>query len=129
MLGLAFRDNLFWIVVLVYGLGIYLILKNPMPQKLKLILSIIIWVAFLSVIGLTIYVNYYLPHGPSYPTGEIVCQNDDRGPCREKYVEDLRNLNIPDWAKFFRKSEGQLLWMGLLFAGIVISAKGKNLEE
>ena len=67
------------------------------------------------------YVNHYLPHGPSYPTGDIVCQNDDRGPCREEYKEDLRGLNIPNWAKFLRGSEGWGLVIGLLIAGGVIS--------
>lgn len=56
-------------------------------------------------------------------TGDVVCQNDDRGPCAEKFIEDTSNLNIPEWAKFFKQSEGMLLWMGLIFAGIVISTK------
>lgn len=97
-----------------------------MHKKLWFILTIIIWVAFFIVSGLTIYVNYYLPHGPSYPTGEIVCQNDDSGPCREEYKEDLSKVNIPNWAKFLRKSEGQLLWLGLLFIGIIISSMDKS---
>jgi len=66
-------------------------------------LGIIVWLILAITIGLTIYVNYSMPHGPSYPTGEIVCQNDDRGPCSEEYVEDMSNLNIPEWAKFLRK--------------------------
>lgn len=70
--------------------------------------------------ALTFYVNWYMPHGPKYPTGEIVCQNDDRGPCGEQYKEDTRNLDIPEWAKFLRTSEATLLVMGLLFAGIVV---------
>jgi len=88
-------------------------------------LSVIIWVSFFVVLVLSYYVNYYLPHGPSYPTGEIICQNDDRGPCREQYVEDMRNLNIPDWAKIFRLW-GIPLLMGLAFAGIVVSIKNKE---
>ena len=71
-----------------------------------------------------------MPHGPSYPTGDIVCLYDDRGPCGEEYKEDLRNVDIPNWAKFLRKSEGELLLLGLLLAGIVISsAKNENQQE
>ena len=84
-------------------------------------LVLIVWGLFFIISGLFYYVNHYLPHGPSYPTGDIVCQNDDRGPCREKYKEDLRELRIPTWAKFIKKPEGELVWMGLLFTGIVIS--------
>ena len=125
-LVLYLRDHdLFWIVTIVYGIGIYLIISNPISEKIRKTLSVIIWVSFFVVLVLSYYVNYYLPHGPSYPTGEIICQNDDRGPCREQYVEDMRNLNIPDWAKIFRLW-GIPLLMGLAFAGIVVSIKNKE---
>lgn len=79
-------------------------------------------------ICLIIYVNYYLPHGPRYPTGEYVCQFDDRGRCAEEYKEDMSKLNIPDWAKFLRSSWGMLLLFGLVIAGICASAKDKDRE-
>ena len=99
-----------------------LILTKSISKKIYRISLITIWISFFTVFGLGIYVNYYLPHGPSYPTGEIVCRNDDRGPCEEQYIEDMRELNIPGWAKFIRKS-GFIFLLGLLFAGIVISGK------
>ncbi|KKU88618.1 MAG: hypothetical protein UY16_C0004G0013 [Candidatus Gottesmanbacteria bacterium GW2011_GWA2_47_9] len=76
------------------------------------------------MVGILIYyVNHYLPKGPMIATGDVVCQNDGRGSCGESSVEDVRNLKIPEWAKFFKKSDGMLLFFGLLFGAIVVSAK------
>ena len=118
-----YRKELFFTIFIIYGLLIYLIASKLVNRKLRLVLAIIIWVAFSIVGGLIYYVNHYLPHGPSYSTGEYVCMNDDRGPCSLEYKEDLRNLNIPNWAKFFKEGKGMLLWFGLGFAGIVTSNK------
>lgn len=118
-----YHKELFLTILLFYGLLIKLFLSKLITGKLRKVLIMVIWTTFIGLFGLTFYVNYYLPHGASYPTGEIICQNDDRGPCGKEYKEDLRGLNIPDWAKFLRKSEGELLLFGLLFAGIVISSK------
>jgi len=115
--------ELFFSILLSYGLLIKFFLSDFLRNEPRKILSIIIWSCFAIILGLTIYVNYYLPHGPSCPTGEIVCKNDDRGPCGEEYREDLQNVDIPEWAKFLRKSEGNLILMGLCFAGIAISIK------
>jgi len=124
------HKELFFSILLAYGLAIKFFLSDSLSAKLRKIFAISIWSIFIVLVGLTVYVNYGMPHGPSYPTGDIVCQNDDRGPCREEYKEDLRNVDIPNWAKFLRKSEGELLLFGLLFAGIVVSGvKNKNQEE
>lgn len=119
-------NELFFTLFLFYGLFIKLLLSKYVEGKIKKILTIIIWTTFTIILGLTFYTNYYLPHGPSYPTGEIICQNDDRGPCDEEYREDTSKLNIPEWAKFLRSSAGWLSIIGLLFAGIVLSNKDKN---
>lgn len=124
------QKKLFFSILFAYGLMIKFFLSDFLSVKLRKFFTLVIWTSFIVLVGLTIYVNYYLPHGPSYPTGEIVCQNDDSGPCEEQFKEDLRDVDIPNWAKFFRKSEGELLLFGLLFAGIVINgAKNKNQEE
>jgi len=104
-------------------------MDKTINKKIWQVLAIIIWAAFFIVAGLIYYVNHYLPHGPSYPTGEYACGFDDRGPCVEEYKEDLRNVNIPNWAKFLRRSEGMLLLFGLGIAGAVISSKSKNQSE
>ncbi|OIP22802.1 hypothetical protein COX95_02580 [bacterium CG_4_10_14_0_2_um_filter_33_32] len=124
------HKELFFSLLLAYGLAIKFLLSDSLSAKLRKIFAVSIWSTLVVLVGLTVYVNYGMPHGPSYPTGDIVCQNDDRGPCGEEYKEDLRNVDIPNWAKFLRKSEGELLLFGLLFAGIVVSGvKNKNQEE
>lgn len=115
--------ELFFTIFLLYGLIIKFFLSESMNEKLKKVLVIVVWTAFLIVSFLFYYSNHNFPRGPMINTGDVVCQNDDRGPCGEKFIEDTRNLNIPEWAKFFKRSEGALLWMGLLFAGIVISKR------
>jgi hypothetical protein len=98
-------------------------------EKVRFSLAIVIWIAVIVVGGLTYYVNHYLPHGEEYSTGEYVCPNDTSGPCREQYKEDLRGLDIPEWAKFLRKSDGQLVFFGLLFAGLTLSSWKKGQED
>jgi len=88
--------------------------------------SRMIWVAVVILMGGIYYVNHYLPRGPFVYTGEVVCENDDRGPCGEQRVEDIRGLRIPDWARFLKTSEAQLLLYGLVFGGIVASARPKG---
>lgn len=90
---------------------------------MRKILSYVVWIIFLAYLGVGYYVNHYMPHGSSYPTGDVVCQNDDRGPCAESYIEDVRDLDIPKWAKFIKRSEGMLLLWVLLFVTIVVSVK------
>jgi len=77
------------------------------------------------LICLTVYVNYNMPRGPKYYTGEIVCMNDGRGPCGEEMREDLSELDIPLWAKFLRQN---LMWTLLFFAfsTSLLHLKGKQ---
>lgn len=125
LISIISKDILF-IWILFYVLFIKLILSKYIKENAKKNLAIVIWTSFIVIFSLGFYVNYYLPHGPSYPTGEYVCQNDGRGACSEQYIEDTSKLNIPDWAKFLRSSGGMLLFAGLFFAGIVISNKDKS---
>lgn len=120
-----FMGELFYTILLFYGLLIKFFFSNLVTGKLRKILVITIWTIFIIIFSLGYYVNNYLPHGHLYPTGDIVCMNDDRGPCKEEYVEDMRELNIPDWAKFIRNN-GILLLMGLGFAGLVLSKRNKD---
>lgn len=64
--------------------------------------------------GLIIYVNRYMPKGEMIPTGH----DDDRG--REIYVEDYRELNIPDWAKVIKGNFSSI--MLIIFTMVLISA-------
>lgn len=124
-----FQKQLFFTILLIYGLLIKFFLSDLLGDRLRKALKIIIWTIFLLITFLLYYSNHYFPKGPMIDTGDVVCQNDGRGPCGEQFIEDTHNLNIPKWAKFFKQSEGNLLWMGLLFAGIVISNNKKTEED
>ena len=87
--------------------------------------SIIIGILIVGVMSLTFYVNHYMPHGPSYATGDIVCQYDDRGSCGEERREDMSGLAIPDWAKFIRKYFVGVEML-IIFAGAYAVAKAND---
>ncbi len=73
-------------------------------EQYKTLSTIVYWI-FAITIGLTFYINYYLPHGPMINTGyDCVEYNDGRSSyCGDQYIEDTRKLHIPDWAKFLRR--------------------------
>lgn len=102
-----------------------------MDKKTYNTLGIIVWWIFGISMVLTLYVNYYLPHGPMINTGyDCVEYNDGRSSdCGDQYVEDTRNLNIPDWAKFLRENL-DALFIGLPILAIILQAKaGKEFSE
>ena len=121
----VWMKEFFYPLLLLYWLFIKLLLSDFLKWKIKKAVSVSIWATTIVIAGLTFYVNWYLPHGPSYPTGEYICMNDERGPCGPEYVEDMRNLNIPDWAKFIRHW-GTGLIIASVFAGISSSIKREN---
>ncbi len=129
MLLSVYSGEVFFIILLIYVLFIKLLLSEYVSGALRKSLSIILWIGFVIVAGFIFYTNHYLPHGPSYPTGDIICLNDDRGPCGEQYKEDLRYIDIPNWAKFFKQSEGEALLLGLLFAALAVSGKDEVRKE
>jgi hypothetical protein len=92
-----FADCIFAFGYVIHGLSF-------MNKRLGRGTSILVLVVCVSALGMTFYVNHNMPHGPSYPTGDVVCENDGRGPCGPEYKEDMRDLNIPDWAKALRES-------------------------
>jgi hypothetical protein len=117
----------FFVVLLFYGLFIKFLMSKYNEGKVRKIILIVIWSSFIIIFCLGFYVNHYLPHGPRYPTGDYECLYGDRGGnCGEVYAEDMRKLNIPDWAKFLRGSEGLALLLGLLVAGIFASEKKRE---
>lgn len=96
-----------------------------MDKKTYNILGIIVWWMFSISIALTIYVNKFMPHGPMINTGYDCVEVDDRGhmECGDQYVEDTRNLNIPDWAKFMREYF-LIVILGEAFLAMYLQVKG-----
>lgn len=74
---------------------------------------------------LGIYGNHYFPHGPYIPTGEYECANEGRSPCREITIEDTRNLDVPDWVKFLRDKENELMLLMMVMFILALHAHGK----
>lgn len=97
-----------------------------MNKKLWLFLVVLVWVAFVCDISLFYYVNHYFPHGSFYPTGEYIEEGVGKG--KEIYEEDLRGLNMPDWAMFFKKY-GEILFIVLGVGGVIISSQKPRNKE
>jgi len=103
--------------------------KLAKSKKFLSFLTMIIWVMFFVTTILLYCANHYYPKGPIFSTGDYICQNDGRGPCAEEFIEEVKSLNVPNWVKFFKKSGGELLWMGLLFMGIILPSYYKKQEH
>ncbi|MEX2054025.1 MAG: hypothetical protein WD883_00555 [Candidatus Colwellbacteria bacterium] len=116
-----------WLASIVPGILIFLIwgffILKEFERENKIVVREQLWIAarwlngllLMVILILTFYVNWYLPHGPRIYTGDYECP--DYGPCYETYVEDLRNTNIPVWAKFLRResnSFGLIVGLGIL---------------
>lgn len=97
-----------------------------MDKKNYNILGIIVWWIFAILIGLTIYVRF-LPHGPMLNMGEDCFETNDgrTTTCGDRYVEDTRRLNIPEWAKFIRGDSRFILFLiGLPILAMYLQTKG-----
>ncbi len=104
-------------------------LSLKLKRNLLIILAVIIWATCIGILGLTFYVNHFMPKGPMIQTDEEVCMNDDRGPCGLKIVEDTSKLDIPNWAKFFKSDNFLLPLIGLVVIGSIVSVKAKEIAK
>lgn len=87
--------------------------KNYLNKKIILLISCVV----VAVTSLLIYsANHFYPKGNMYQTDNVLCINDDRGPCGNEYDENLNELQVPGWVKFFKGSSGFFVW----FVSIVV---------
>ena len=107
---------------LIFAAGFTAYGLQSLSRRAAKMVSMSIWTLLALVLVLTFYVNHYMPHGPSYPTGDVVCQNDDRGPCGDEYKEDTSHLDIPEWAKFLRE-DFLLVIISLVFSGMYCNTR------
>lgn len=87
---------------------------NNILGKLKTwtwILGILILIAYC-------YVQWSLPHGPMINVGyDCVEYNDGRSSyCGDQFVEDVRGLDIPEWAKYLRTDSSTLVVIFIVLA-------------
>jgi hypothetical protein len=97
-------------------------ISGPARQKLLLTSMVAVWACWLSASVLFYQANHHFARGPMVPTGEYTDSRRDGGTGGgEINVEDVRGLDIPGWAKFFKKSEGMFLWIVLLSGAVALS--------
>jgi hypothetical protein len=96
------------------------------PQGLFRPLSRIVWIVFVAALLYGFYNTWYLPHGPSFPTGQEVCP--EVGPCGDEMREDLSGLNIPTWAKIFRQHEIEIILL-LLVLSIFLNESARREDD
>lgn len=119
-------DRSWDLVGLVYGVSYGLLGINLIHPKLAGPVTWAFGLCAAIALTLTFYVNYYMPHGPKYSTGDVVCQHDGQGPCGEAMVEDMSELDIPDWAKFLRKN---LVWTLFFLVGGAVLASARSQQR
>ena len=130
LIALSFyHKDSFFVVMLICGLLLKLLASKLIKGKVRKYLSAVIWTSLAIMLVLMFYVNHYLPHGPSYPTGDYEGVFDGRGPAVEIYHEDMSKLDIPAWAKFVRSSAGWCLIFFLAIAGSIASSKNYNNDQ
>lgn len=131
LLDVFFTKEFFYTTLLLYIIFIKFLFSNFISIRpiFRKTLTVLIWLAF-SVSGILFYYsNHFFPRGEMIDTGDVICRNDDRGPCYESFIEDTSDLDIPKWGKFFKSSGGELLLFGLLIAGLIISINKKTEYE
>lgn len=91
-------------------------------------IAVICFIGAITSLSLGVVANYAYPHGPLYPTGEMIELNDGQS-VRPEYKEDLSQLNIPSWVRTSRGSSFFLLPIVVLgIAGTVLWVKGKPIS-
>lgn len=100
-LGIYHRD-LFFILVLAYVYIIKFLLSDIIIRRFRKNIAIGLWV-FAGIIIITVlYVNNFMPRGEIIDLTEYECEDSER--YSNCYQEDMRNLQIPEWAKFLRSN-------------------------
>lgn len=119
------EDNSWGVFGIIVSIGFFRFGYELIDKQISRTFSYTFGVIGAILLALTYYVNHYLPRGTMLPTGDIVCMNDGRGPCGESRVEELSELDIPEWAKFLRSN---LIWTMLFFGVSTIVLANKPID-
>ena len=102
---------------------------NCLSRKNNIIFIVIACSAVVASSVLLYSANHFYPKGSMYQTENIVCLNDDRGSCGKEYRENLNELQVPEWVKFFKGSGGFLIWFISIAACFVAFLNFKKIVE
>ncbi len=123
-LGIYHRD-LFFIIVLAYTYIIKFLLADILKKKTRknIAMSLLVFIGIFFV--LVLYVNNFMPRGEMIDLTEYGCEpNRNREEYEDCYREDMRNLQIPEWAKILRSN-----WLVIEFALIGMAFASYYKEE
>jgi len=114
----VYHNDVFFAMLLVYILTIKFFLSDFLKKKTKKYIAIFIWIIAVFIFISGYYVNHYFPHGEIIDLTEYGCE-PNHAEYEDCYQEDMRNLQIPEWA-IFLKEYGVGMLMALVFAGLTL---------
>lgn len=123
-LGIYHRD-LFFIIVLAYTYIIKFLLSDILKKKTRknIAMSLLVFIGIIFV--LVLYANNFMSRGETIDLTEYGCEpSQNREEYEDCYREDMRNLQIPEWAKFLRSN-----WLVIEFALIGMALVSYYKEE
>ena len=95
-------ENFVLLITVLIGIYIWRNIKNWSDLTKKYFRSIF-WITVIMLGGLVFYVNWFIPKGPMIETGyEVEAPEAQGGGIAMEYIEDVRELNIPNWAKYIK---------------------------
>lgn len=110
-LGIYHKDP-FFIMILAYSYIIKFLLSDILKKKTRknIAMSLLVFIGIIFV--LVFYTNNFMPRGETIDLTEYGCEpSQNREEYEDCYREDMRNLQIPEWAKFLRSN-----WLVIEFA-------------
>lgn len=110
----GFARDTWQIASLVYGVSYGLFGIGQLGPKAARVFTWVFGVAAATALALTFFVNKTMPHGPMSYSGDVVCAHHEGGDCEAELIEDMSQLDIPDWAKFLRAN---FIWTWLFLVG------------
>lgn len=125
ILPVGFRRDEWEIASLVYAVSYGLFGIGQFRPRTARIATWIFAALAATALALTFFVNRTMPHGPKYYSDEVICTHEG-GDCGEALVEDMSQLDIPDWAKFLRS---HMIWTWFFLVGGTVLCHARSTQK